>query len=216
MYDLHTHTILSDGELLPAELVRRLAVYGYTHVGITDHADATNIRELLLAVRRLVPTAEEYGVALIPGVELTHVPPAMIPAMAREAKNLGARIVVVHGETTTEPVAPGTNHAACGCRDVDILAHPGFLTREDAALARENDVAVELTYRAGHNRTNGHVARVACAAGCAIVIDSDAHDHDDLMDARARKVVGLGAGLTSAECDRILSFNIDEFLSNKK
>ena len=30
MYDLHTHTILSDGEMLPIELIRRMAVMGYT------------------------------------------------------------------------------------------------------------------------------------------------------------------------------------------
>ncbi|MDD3621931.1 MAG: PHP domain-containing protein, partial [Methanofollis sp.] len=28
LYDLHTHTTLSDGELLPIELVRRLSVLG--------------------------------------------------------------------------------------------------------------------------------------------------------------------------------------------
>jgi histidinol phosphatase-like PHP family hydrolase len=216
VYDLHTHTVLTDGDMLPAELVRRLAFLGYTHVGITDHADATNVEELIFATKKLVPAAEEYGVTLLPGVELTHVPPVMIPKMAREAKRYGAEIVVVHGETTMEPVAPGTNMAACSCGDVDILAHPGFLTDEEAALAYRNCVAVELTSRCGHNRTNGHVAGVALKAGCTIVIDSDAHSPGDLMDARTRKVVGMGAGLSSAQCEQILSFNIEEFLFRKK
>jgi len=187
VYDLHTHTVLTDGEMLPVELVRRLSVLGYTLLGITDHADASNIEELIKAVRKLVPAAEEYGVILVPGVELTHVPPSMIPAMAREAKRLGAEIVVVHGETTLEPVAAGTNMAACSCKDVNVLAHPGFLTDDEAALACRNGVAIELTSRCGHNRTNGHVARVALAAGCRIVINSDAHAPGDLLDARAKK-----------------------------
>jgi len=216
VYDLHTHTVLTDGDMLPAELVRRLAFLGYTHVGITDHADATNVEELISATKKLVPLAKDYGVTLLPGVELTHVPPGMIPKMAREAKKCGAEIVVVHGETVLEPVAPGTNLAACGCRDVDVLAHPGFLTEEEAALACSNDVAIELTSRCGHNRTNGHVAAVALESGCVLVIDSDAHSPGDLMDARARKVVGMGAGLSSAQCERILSFNIEEFLFRKK
>ncbi len=216
MYDLHTHTVLTDGEMLPVELVRRLSVLGYTQLGITDHADASNIEELIKAVKKLVPAAEEYGVILHPGVELTHVPPAMIPAMAREARMLGAEIVVVHGETTLEPVASGTNLAACGCRDVNVLAHPGFLTEEEAALACRNGVAVELTSRCGHNRTNGHVARVALAAGCRIVIDSDAHAPGDLMDARAKKLIGMGAGLSSGQCEQALSFDIEEFLCSKK
>jgi len=43
MIDLHTHSLLSDGELLPLELARRARVKGYTVLGITDHVDATNI-----------------------------------------------------------------------------------------------------------------------------------------------------------------------------
>ena len=42
LYDLHTHTILSDGEMLPTELVRRMAVIGYSTVAITDHVDTSN------------------------------------------------------------------------------------------------------------------------------------------------------------------------------
>jgi len=51
VYDLHTHTVLTDGEMLPVELVRRLSVLGYTQLGITDHADASNIEELIKAVK---------------------------------------------------------------------------------------------------------------------------------------------------------------------
>jgi len=38
MIDLHTHTFLSDGELGPAELVRRAENAGYRAIGISDHA----------------------------------------------------------------------------------------------------------------------------------------------------------------------------------
>jgi predicted metal-dependent phosphoesterase TrpH len=34
MIDLHTHSFLSDGELLPSELVRRAKVKGYRIIGI--------------------------------------------------------------------------------------------------------------------------------------------------------------------------------------
>ena len=37
---LHTYTIFSDGELLPAELARRAKVAGYRAIAITNHADA--------------------------------------------------------------------------------------------------------------------------------------------------------------------------------
>ncbi|HEY3347739.1 MAG TPA: PHP domain-containing protein, partial [Nitrospirota bacterium] len=43
MIDLHTHTLFSDGVLIPAELVRRAEVKGYEAIGLTDHADSSNI-----------------------------------------------------------------------------------------------------------------------------------------------------------------------------
>ena len=39
--DLHTHTVFSDGELIPAELVRRAMVLGHDVIAITDHVDMT-------------------------------------------------------------------------------------------------------------------------------------------------------------------------------
>ena len=207
--DLHTHTTLSDGEMLPIELIRRMSVLGYTTVAITDHADSTNLVQLIESVGRLTSSAEFYGVRLLTGVELTHIPPPLIPASAREAKEKGADIVIVHGETPVEPVAPGTNHAACTCSDVDVIAHPGFITYEDALLAREQGIALEITSRGGHNRTNGHVVTVARQAGCRLVVNSDAHAPHDLLDKRAKIDVARGAGLTEEECTRILTFPVD-------
>jgi len=212
MYDLHTHTILSDGELLPTELIRRAAVLGYETLAVTDHADASNLRHLVEAVGGCRESARCYGMNLLVGVELTHVPPSLIPAFARDAKRFGADIVVVHGETVVEPVAPGTNRAACACEYVDVLGHPGLVTLEDARIAAEHGVALEITSRGGHNRTNGHVARVAREAGCRLVVDSDTHAPSDLMSKDARRAVALGAGLTEAESREVLSLDINRLL----
>jgi histidinol phosphatase-like PHP family hydrolase len=211
MYDLHTHSILSDGEMLPIELIRRLAVLGYTTVAITDHVDASNATTVLSALARVRNSAELYGVRLLCGVEITHVPPAHIPYLAKRSKEAGADIVIVHGETTVEPVAPGTNYAACTCRYVNVLAHPGLITIDDALLAAKNKIALELTSRSGHNRTNGHVAQIAREAACQLVINSDAHAPNDLLDERAKFVVAKGAGLSDAECRGVISLNIDQF-----
>jgi len=212
MYDLHTHTILSDGEMLPIELIRRMAVAGYTTVAITDHADPSNTGEILATLAKVRESAQIYGVKLLCGVELTHVPPSLIADLAKYAKELGADIVVVHGETPVEPVAPGTNRAACGCRYVNVLAHPGLVTIEEARLAAKNGIALELTSRGGHNRTNGHVARIAREAGCRLVVDSDAHAPHDILDEQAKFIVAKGAGLTDAQCREVITLNIDQFL----
>ena len=89
-YDLHTHTTLTDGDLLPTELVRRMAVLGYTTVAITDHADRSNIETLIAMIEKIRESAESYGVKLLTGVELTHVPPLEIPVLARMARRLTA------------------------------------------------------------------------------------------------------------------------------
>ena len=211
LYDLHTHTILSDGEMLPVELIRRMAVTGYTTVAITDHVDASNTVSVLDALCRVRESAHLFGVNLLCGVEITHVPPSQIAGIARTARSSGADIVVVHGETPVEPVAPGTNLAACGCENVNVLAHPGLITIEEAKLAKQNGVALEITSRGGHNRTNGHVASIARRAGCRLVVDSDAHGPHDILDKRAKFLVAKGAGLTDAECRDALSLNAGEF-----
>jgi histidinol phosphatase-like PHP family hydrolase len=214
--DFHTHTTLSDGEMIPIELVRRMSVLGYESVAITDHADSTNLEFLIESVMRLKEMGRAYGIEVLAGVELTHIPPTLIPSLARDARKLGAEIVVVHGETTIEPVAPGTNYAASTCDDVDILAHPGLITVEDAVAAREHQVALEITSRGGHNRTNGHVTAVGREQGCLLVVDSDAHGPGDLLDKRAKFAVAMGAGLKKAECARVLALNSDVFTGRRK
>jgi histidinol phosphatase-like PHP family hydrolase len=214
MYDLHTHTILSDGDMLPTELIRRMAVMGYTTVAITDHVDTSNTTSVVESLLEVRESAQLYGVKLLCGVEITHVPPSQIAGVAKRAKTVGADIVVVHGETTVEPVAEGTNHEACSCEYVNILAHPGLLTIDDARLAAKNNIALELTSRGGHNRTNGHVAHVARKASCQLVVDSDAHSPHDLLDKRAKFVIAIGAGLTESEANAVISLNIDRFLTS--
>ncbi|MCX7847933.1 MAG: histidinol phosphate phosphatase domain-containing protein [bacterium] len=204
MIDLHTHTFFSDGELGLAELARRAEVAGYEVIGVTDHADGANL-ELLLP--RLVAAARELDGAMrirvLAGVELTHVPPRMIPAMITRARQLGAQYVVVHGETITEPTAEGTNAAAID-GGADILAHPGLLSLEDAQRAAARGVLLEITTRKGHAYTNGHVVTVARAAGARLVINNDAHDPADLVGPTQARRIARGAGLSDGEIDACL------------
>lgn len=201
--DLHTHSIFSDGELIPAELVRRAMVLGHDVIAITDHVDMTNVEFVVKAVVKAVDLCEDY-IRVIPGVEITHVPPRKIAEVAKQARRFGAKWIVVHGETVTEPVMPGTNKASVENPDIDILAHPGFITLEEAQTAKDNDVILEITGRMGHNITNGHVYKMAHEVGAKMVIDSDTHAPENLMDEAAALTVALGAGLTKEEADKAL------------
>lgn len=196
MIDLHSHTFFSDGALVPSEHVRRVEVLGYEAIAITDHADSSNIHilipNLIKAARDLNPLT---STRLIVGVELTHVPPALIGPLTAQSRALGAQLVVVHGETPVEPVLPGTNRAALEA-GVDVLAHPGFITEEEAALAAKKNILLELSGRKGHGLTNGHVARMAERTGAPLAVNADAHAPGDFLTTEMAEKVGLGAGLS--------------------
>jgi len=201
--DLHTHTIFSDGELIPSELVRRAMHLGHDAIAITDHVDTTNVEHV---VTNLVKAVElcEYYIKVIPGVEITHVPPSKIDSIIKKAKKHGALWIVIHGETVTEPVMPGTNLASVSNPEVDVLGHPGLITEREASLAADNGVILEISGRMGHNITNGHVANMARKVGAEMVVNSDAHAPSNLMDEKAARTVALGAGLTEKEAETAL------------
>jgi histidinol phosphatase-like PHP family hydrolase len=196
MIDLHSHTFFSDGALVPAEHVRRVEVLGYSAIAITDHADSSNIHTLIPALIKAARDLNPVNVTqLIVGVELTHVPPALIAPLAKQSRALGAQLIVVHGETPVEPVVPGTNRAALEA-DIDLLAHPGFITEEEAQLAAKHNILLELSGRKGHSLTNGHVARMAERTGARLAINADAHGPGDFLTAEMAEKVGMGAGLS--------------------
>lgn len=202
MIDLHSHTTYSDGALIPAESARRARHAGYRALAFTDHADAGNLSHILA---RIPPLARDYAlhadIDLVAGVELTHVPPPLIEREVARARELGAQLVLMHGETVVEPVAAGTNLAAL-LAGVDILAHPGLITDEEAALAAERGVFLEVTSRGGHSLTNGHVVNMARRHGARLVLNNDAHGPGDWISAERRRAVALGAGMTPDEIAR--------------
>jgi histidinol phosphatase-like PHP family hydrolase len=211
LIDLHLHSLLSDGELLPSELARRAEELGYETMAITDHVDWSNLEEV---IPRLVRACEEImksmSIRVLPGAELTHVPPPRIAELARKARGLGAKIIVAHGETLIEPVRKGTNLAAIESGEVDILAHPGLITPEETDRARENGVYLELTSRAGHCYTNGWVARRAKEGKAKLLLNSDAHAPEDLLTPELAAGIVRGAGVV--EVEEILRLNPLELL----
>lgn len=201
MIDLHTHSLFSDGELIPSELARRARHAGYRAVAMTDHGDASNIDFIIPRIAGVcLSLSMAYGLDVIPGIELTHVPPADIHELTGAARKLGAKLVVVHGETIVEPVEPGTNAAAIAAR-VDILAHPGLITEEEVRLAAEHGVCLEITARRGHSLTNGHVAVLARQYGALLVLNTDAHSPGNLISLEMARKIARGAGLTESETE---------------
>jgi putative hydrolase len=203
MIDLHSHTLFSDGELLPAELARRAEAAGYEALAFTDHVDSSRlefvVKGLVKAVKDLQP---HYRMLMLPGVEVTHCPPDQIAEVIKDARALGAKIVLVHGETLSEPVKPGTDMAAI-LAGADVLAHPGLITDEEAALAAKRGVCLEISGRSGHSLSNGHVAARAKAAGANLVFGTDTHSPDNILTLEKATRIARGAGLTAEEGARL-------------
>jgi putative hydrolase len=147
---------------------------------------------------------QRQSVTVIPGVEITHVPPELIGSLVKEARELGAEIVLVHGETILEPLPEGTNRAAI-LSGVEILAHPGLIDPEDVKLAAERGVYLEISARQGHSLTNGHVARWAKEFGARLVLNSDAHSIHDLMTRQFAQEVAHGSGLEDKALEEMLA-----------
>jgi histidinol phosphatase-like PHP family hydrolase len=193
--EFHTHTVFSDGTLLPAALARRARILDYQAVAFTDHADWTNYAWILeQQLQSLTHLGLFSGLDLIVGLELTHVPPSLIQEVANNARMAGAQVLLVHGETLADSVETGTNLAAIEAK-VDILAHPGLITEEEASLAGQKGVLLEISARTGHCLTNGHLVQMARQCGADVILGSDVHTSADLPSREQRQCIALGAGM---------------------
>ncbi len=203
MYSLHCHSLLSDGVLLPSEVAVRYLALGYRVIAITDHADYSNIDFVTHAILEFTahwPKGSEIKV--LPGIELTHLPIEQFKPLARYARKKGIKVIIGHGETLAEPVIKGTNRAALEA-DIDILAHPGLISEEDANLARKKGIFLEITSRKGHRDTNLHVAEQALKADARLILNIDSHSPEDVITPEELVKVAFAAALNHKEIDNI-------------
>lgn len=212
MIDLHTHTLLSDGELLPFELARRAQENGYKVIGITDHVDSSNID---FVIPRIITACNDinknWKIKAIAGVEITHMPLELIKSTVKFVRSKGIKLVLAHGETIVEPVIKGTNKESL-LSDISILTHPGLITLEDAKLAAGKNIYLEITSRKGHSLSNGYVVKMARLAGAKLVLNTDSHSPDNLITKDFAEKILLGAGLDKKEITQVFK-NSEELVS---
>ncbi|MDD5465336.1 MAG: histidinol phosphate phosphatase domain-containing protein [Candidatus Omnitrophica bacterium] len=214
MYNLHAHTFLSDGDLLPSEVAVRYQDKGYKVIAITDHADYSNIKQTAKAIVEFCKRwPKDSGIKVLPGIELTHLPPEQFKPLASLARKEGIKIIIAHGETPVEPVTKNTNHLAL-LADIDILAHPGLITDQDTRLAKERGIFLEITSRRGHKETNTHVINQARKFGAKLILNNDSHAPEDIITPEQLIKAGLDSGLTPVEIDAIYQ-NVKEFLTRR-
>ncbi len=202
--DFHIHTAFVDGELLPSEIARRYSDIGFDAIAITEHVDFSNL-DVLNKIKKNV--RETYEIDVLVGAEITHIPPRKMDKLINKICGLDISPILVHGESLVEPVAEGTNKTALMNEDVDILAHPGHISGENAELAKENDVSLEITARGGHCYSNGHVARISKEKGCDLVVNSDGHHPNDFLSEDESIELAMGSGLSQEESFEVVCEN---------
>jgi len=213
-YNLHIHTLLSDGQLLPSEVAVRYMAQGYQVIAITDHADYSNIKPACRAVIEFCRNwPKDSKIKILPGIELTHLPPEQFKPLASYARKQGIKIIIAHGETPVEPVVENTNKLAL-LADIDILAHPGLITDEDTLLAKKRGVFLEITSRRGHSETNLHVINQARKFGAKLILNQDAHAPEDIISPEQLMNRGIEAGLTKNEIEKIYA-DVEDFLKRR-
>jgi putative hydrolase len=214
MYDLHIHSLLSDGLLLPSEIAVRYLSLGFKTIAITDHCDYSNIKPNVAAILEFTAHwPKDLKIKVLPGVELTHLPPGQFPPLVEYCRKAGIKVIVAHGQTLSEPVIPGTNSAALRA-GIDILAHPGLITDEETRLAKKNNVLLEVTCRSGHKVTNMHVVEKAIKLGAKLILNTDAHAPEDIISPQEIIKVAQNSGLHPGQIDKIYR-DVSLFLKSK-
>ena len=62
--DLHTHSLMSDGSMTPAEVVREAKKAGLSAIALSDHDTIDGIREAMAE-------GEKLGVEVVPAIEFS-------------------------------------------------------------------------------------------------------------------------------------------------
>jgi len=214
MYNLHCHSLLSDGVLLPSEIAVRYLAAGYKVIAVTDHVDYSNIKVVSAQIVEFCKRwPRNSGIIVLPGVELTHLQPEQFKPLARYARANGIKIVVAHGQTPVEPVVAGTNRAALEA-DIDILAHPGKISDADAKLAAKKGIFLEVTTRKGHCLANRYVVKAALKAGAKLILDHDSHLPEDIISQEATIRFSRSAGLSRKQIEKVYR-DTAEFIKGK-
>ncbi len=193
----------------------RYMACGYKVIAITDHVDYSNIEYTVKAILEFTNHwPKNSGIKILPGIELTHIPPGQFKPLVKYARGEGIKVIIGHGETIVEPVIEGTNRAALEA-GVDILAHPGLISDEDVALAGKKGIFLEITSRSGHSDTNAHVVECALKAGAKMILNHDSHEPENIISPDELRTVGLKAGLSEKDIEKIYK-DVGQFIKEKE
>jgi DNA polymerase (family 10) len=214
--DLHMHTTASDGHASIEEMAAAARKRGYDYIAITEHSASAGFGndvqpdELLRQVEH-IRGLEIEGLTVLAGTETNVLPDGSLDYDDDVLEQLDWVIASLHtsfrmGEQEqTERVLRAMEHPL-----VDAIGHPtGRLieSREpyaidiDAVIAKALETGTFLEINANPDRRdlNDVYARAAGEAGVTLVIDSDAHWPETLVNMRYGVATARRAWLTAAQ-----------------
>jgi DNA polymerase (family 10) len=197
--DLHTHTRLTDGSSTIAQMVRAGADRGYAYMAITDHSQALGVtggltedelraeHEQVRVLQSSYPTMQ-----LLCGVEVDIHIDERLDCSDAFLESCDVVVASIHS-ALQKPAAVQTSRliAAINNPHVDVIAHPtgrllgkrpGYEIDRRAvldALARTG-TAIEVSGQPERLDLDADAVRAACERGVMLVLNTDAHAHDQI------------------------------------
>ena len=197
--DLHTHTRLTDGSSTIAEMVHAGSERGYAYLAITDHSQALGITggltedELRAEHEQLRALQASYpDMRLLCGVEVDIHIDERLDCSDAFLESCDIVVASIHS-AMQKPSAVQTGRllAAINNPHVDVIAHPtgrllgkrpGYeidLVAVLDALARTG-TAIEVSGQPERLDLDADAVRAAVERGVMLVLDTDAHAHDQI------------------------------------
>ncbi len=225
-YDLHTHSVYSDGTGTPMENVMAAEEKGLELVAITDHGPASPEGLTEGSFRRLLAEVKEAermcSVRALAGVEANIVSPDggldVTPAMLEEADVVLAGVhhphLIAPGAASVEELKAAVVRATIECMEsgeADVIAHPVWIleelrchvtveeAREIAETAADTGTALELNVR--HLPRDFTLYQIAVQVGAPITVGSDAHSPWEVGEFKPVSKVLRRVGLTPEDVD---------------
>ncbi|KAK3031497.1 hypothetical protein RJ639_036011 [Escallonia herrerae] len=135
VFDLHSHSICSDGFLSPSKLVERAHQNGVKVLSLTDHDTMSGIPEAMEAARK-------FGIKIIPGVEISTIFSPRVESGMEEPVHILAYYSscgpskLEELEKGSEPDAEEAVQLISETGGVAVLAHPWALKDPVAIIRR--------------------------------------------------------------------------------
>ncbi len=234
--DLHMHSTWSDGAYSIEEMIDACRAKGYQYMAITDHSQYLKVANGLTSerlrkqrdeIKRLNEKYDDF--TILSGVEMDILPDGSLDYDDELLADMDLVIASIHSSFSQprEKIMERLKTALINGH-VDIIAHPtgriigrreGYDVDIDMLieLAKETNTALELNANPNRLDLNPENLKKAQDAGVMIVINTDAHKIDTLVDMEVGVAVAKKGWIAkSSVLNALDTEGILEFLHNRQ